>query len=99
MSERLERLSWRLEPKVAGRIVWLSKEPATKESFGFADDGMTPRGIYGKHAVNLEIKGGVVMGKGDMWADAIHPNIVSSLDLKEGDGIKIGILTGRVEVL
>lgn len=97
--ERLEAILWRVEPKVRGKIVWMSDEPVTKEDFGFSADRMTPKGIYGNYAVNIEIEGGAVMGRGDMWTDSIPPKVVRSLNLKEGMRVEIGFLTGRVAVL
>jgi len=99
MCERLGEILWRFEPKVRGKIVWMSKEPVTKEDFGFSEDSMIPKGIYGNYSVNIDIEGGVVMGKGDCWTDSIPPKVVHSHNLKEGMRVEIGFLTGRVAVL
>ena len=99
MGERFKEFLWRVEPKVRGKIIWMSENPVTEKDFGFKPDKMTPKGIYGNYAVNIRIEGGAVMGKGDMWTDSITPEVVRSCDLKTGERVEIGLFSRRVVVL
>jgi len=78
----------------------MSEEPLTEKNFGFSRDSMIPRGLYGKHDVTLRGSGVMmaIIGGGDRMMVFISHDVVSSLKLKEGDKIKVGFFTGRVEL-